>query len=88
MEVLEAHFQKVFNSKREVKFETLNSILQRDVIHNQDRAISFEESGKALHGLANNKAGGENGVSPNTIKALNEGNQLHIFRFIEDLWEG
>ena len=87
MEVLETHFQKVFNNKREVKFETLNSVLQRDIMHDQDRDVSFDEFEKALDGLANNKAAGENGVSPNAIKALNDENRRYIFHFIVEFWE-
>ena len=74
MEVLEDHFQKVFNNKREVKFETLNSVLQGDIMYDQDRDISFKDFGKALDELANNKAVRENGVSLNAIKALNKEN--------------
>ena len=49
--------------------------------------ITFEEFGEALDGLINNKAAGENGVSPNAIKALNEENRRYVFHLIEEFWE-
>ena len=87
MEVPEAQFQKVFDNKREVKFKALNSVLHREIMHNQDRDISFENFGKALDRVADSKAAGEEDISPNAIKALNEENCRYIFHFIEDFWE-
>ena len=57
-------------------------------MYDQDRDISFEEFGKSLDGLANDKAVGENGVSLNAIKDLNDENRLQIIHYIEEFLEG
>ena len=54
----------------------------------EDRDISYAEFETALIGLANDKAPGENGVSPNLLKALDDENRKVIYGFIVDFWEG
>ena len=74
MEVLEPHFMKVFNMKREVKFEAINRIPQRDTMHKNEEDISFTRFEEALEGLTNNKAARDNKVPPNAVKALENEN--------------
>ncbi|KAL7533253.1 hypothetical protein ACHAWF_004429, partial [Thalassiosira exigua] len=62
--------------------------MQREVIHEEDRDISYVEFEKALVGLANDKAPGENGVSPNLLKALDDDNRKIIYDLVVDFWEG
>ncbi|KAL7552600.1 hypothetical protein ACHAWF_015837 [Thalassiosira exigua] len=88
MEILEKHFAKVFNNHRPVNFDILNEVLQRETLWNEDRNITYPEFEEALNSLANDKAPGENGISPNLLKALDAENRLALYQLIVDFWEG
>ena len=79
MEILGAHFQKVFNNKRTVRFEILDNVLQRDIMRKRDGDICYKEFEGALDGIENGKAQCENGVPPDAIKALNKTNRRRMF---------
>jgi hypothetical protein len=54
----------------------------------QDHDISYAEFEVALESLANNKSPGENEVSPNLIKALDDDNRCILYNCIVEFWEG
>ncbi|KAL7547269.1 hypothetical protein ACHAWF_010590 [Thalassiosira exigua] len=88
MKILDAHFNRVFNNHKSVRFEILDTLDDCDTMFGEDRDISYAEFEQALNGLANDKAPGENGVSPNLLKALDDENRKVIYGFIVDFWEG
>ncbi|KAL7526633.1 hypothetical protein ACHAWF_001855 [Thalassiosira exigua] len=58
-------------------------------MHEVDRDVSYTEFEKALVGLANDKAPGENGVSRNLLlKALDDDNRAYIYNLVVGFWEG
>ena len=75
MEEWKGHFKKVLNIKREIDPNALDEIESKETMHELDSDITQEELLEALSGMKNGKAGGENGVTPDLIKALKSINQ-------------
>ncbi|KAL7525760.1 hypothetical protein ACHAXR_003162, partial [Thalassiosira sp. AJA248-18] len=88
MEVMQPHFQKVFNNHRPVDLSALNLIEQRTTMWSLNDPISWTEFDQAVNKLKNGKAPGLNGVPPEAFKAMNQECRMHIFGYIQDFWEG
>ena len=58
-DILDPHFQKIFNNKREDDWKVLKDISQRDTEQELDKYIEYSEFEEALDGLTNHKAPGE-----------------------------
>jgi hypothetical protein len=86
--VLEAHFTKVFNNCKNVNFDILDKLKKHPTLFKHDYDISYTEFEVALESLANNKSPGENEVSHNLIKALDDNNRRILYNFIVEFWEG
>ena len=84
--VLGPHFARVFQAKRPVDFTVLRGILQRLLIPELDRPISWAEIKKAVRKLANGKSPGLNDVPPDAFKALDDANLLTLLDFFNSYW--
>ena len=88
MEEWKGHFKKVLNIKREIDPNALDEIESKETMHELDSDITQEELLEALSGMKNGKAGGENGVTPDLIKALKSINQQQLFDWCKKFWDG
>ena len=81
-EVLHKHFHKVFNRKVLVDWKFIKTIPKFTTMMEISVLMSFPELGLALFKLSWHKAPGQNGVSPNALKVLNDGNKRKLHKFI------
>ena len=85
-EVLKPHLFKVYNNRKEVNSEVLNNIPGNEPNHEVGEVPTFAEFELDPEGLTNDKAPGENVVSPNLIKALDTDIQMIIYNKIVEFW--
>ncbi|KAL7527281.1 hypothetical protein ACHAXR_003829, partial [Thalassiosira sp. AJA248-18] len=64
MEVMQPHFQRVFNNHRPADLSALELIKQRSTMWSLNNPISWTEFDQAVNKLKNGKAPGLNGVPP------------------------
>ena len=72
LEILSTHFEKVFNSDVNIDWSILLEIKQKPILHFIDTELQFNEFSFAINKLTLHRAAGENGISPNAIKALDK----------------
>jgi hypothetical protein len=72
MEVASAHFHTVYNNQKDITPNVLDKLSNRNIVENIDAIPTFAEFNKNLDNLANDKAPGENGITPYLIKALDQ----------------
>jgi hypothetical protein len=87
MEVAAAHFHKVYNNQKD-KPNVLDKLSNRDIVENVDTIPTFTEFNKDLDNLANDKALGKNGVTPNLLKALDQDIHMFLYNKLVEFWEG
>ena len=80
VEILSKHFHRVFNSNVKIDWSVLDELIQRKTYSSMNLPLSKSEFNKAIIKLILHKAPGANGISPNTIKALNDENKSHLFK--------
>ena len=64
------HTEKLFNSDVNIDGCILSKIKQKPVFKIIDTTLQFNEFSVAINKLTLHRSAGENGISPNTIKAL------------------
>ena len=72
----------MFNAKRPVNFERLNELETFDEITSADDTPSYAEFEEAMKKLSTDKAGGENGVIPEMVKALMGENRMKLYDYL------
>ena len=87
-EVLGPHFKKVFNNHRQIEWNVIDEIKQRQTMHELKEPISWAELKTEIVILANEKAPGLNKVPPNAFKSLSNANFAHLLTFFNQYWEG
>ena len=70
LKMLSTHFAKLFNSDVNIDGCILSKIKQKVVFKIIDTTLQFNEFSFAINKLTLYRAAGENGISPNAIKAL------------------
>ena len=88
MELWTDHFTRVLNTKRDFDQDVLNDIESKETMDECDLDITEEEFKETLSGMKNDKAGGENGVIPDAIKALKGENPRQLYQFCTQFWKG
>ena len=74
--------QKIISLWTNPKFGLTNPETFRKALKKQGIDISIKELNIAIDTLQWYKAPGRNGISPNTIKALNDENRLQLLKFM------
>jgi len=82
------HFDGVYNNQRGIEWSALDELEMKEILSEYDEDFSEAHFERALKGVANGKAGGENGVLPDLIKALKGSNRKKVFTYIKQFWEG
>ena len=78
------HFTYVFNRDVEVYWDHVSEFEMKRIIWKIVDPLSFEEFYLAINKLVWHKSLGMNGVSPNTVKALDSKNKYILFTFIRE----
>jgi len=76
------------NQQRSVDWDLLDDLERKMTLHEYDGDFSEAHFERALKGVANGKAGGENGVLPDIIKSLKGANRKKVFSYIKQFWDG
>ena len=79
--IIGLHFHRVFKNHRLIDWPVLDKIKQREVMEKLYQPISWDEIKKSTTKLANDKAPGLNGVTPDSFKALDGENLSWILLF-------
>ena len=87
VDILAHHFYKVYNSNVEIEWSVLDDLNQKPARSDMNLPLSLFEFENAIRKLILHKAPGDNGVSPNAIKALNKENRLFLFQICYDYFE-
>ena len=87
VEILAKHFHKVYNSNVEIEWSVLDDLKQKPIRADMNLPLSLYEFEQAIRKLILHKAPGSNGVSSNSIKALNEENRIFLFKIYYDYFE-
>ena len=74
LEMLSTHFEKVFNSDINIDWSMLSEIKQKPILNFIDTKLQYNEFSFVINKLTLHRAAGENGISPNAIKALDKEN--------------
>ena len=81
-DMLHSHFSNVLNCNVSVDWNFIKSIKRFEVMHDISGLMSFSKLNLSLFELTWHKAPGQNGVSPNTLKALNGSNRNRLLKYI------
>ena len=65
----------------------MNKLVQKEMCHDIDGPLDFQKCNVAIINLTFHKTPGLNGVSPNTIKALDNDKTLILFRLCADYFD-
>ena len=87
VEILAKHFHKVYNSNVEIEWSVLDDLKQKPIRADMNLPLSLYEFEQAIRKMILHKAPGSNGVSSNSIKALNEENRIFLFKIYYDYFE-
>ena len=87
VEILATHFHKVYNSNIEIEWSVLDDLKQKSIRTDMNLPLSLYDFEQAIRKLILHKAPSSNGVSSNTIKALNEENRMSLFKICYDYFE-
>ena len=87
VEILATHFHKVYNSNIEIEWSVLDDLKQKPIRADMNLPLSLYEFEQAIRKLILHKSPGSNGVSSNSIKALNEENRIFLFKIYYDYFE-
>eukprot|EP00978_Attheya_sp_CCMP212_P004049 scaffold8727_cov47-Attheya_sp.AAC.2 len=71
-DVIGEHFTKVFNNHRPIDTSVLDKLKQRPIIEALGDPPTEVEFGKALRNIADGKSPGESGITPESLKGLDE----------------
>ena len=83
------HFNNIYNNQqRSVDWDLLDDLERKQTLYEYDGDFSEVHFEQALKGVANGKAGGENGVLPDLIKSLKGDNRKKVFSYIKQFWDG
>ena len=88
LDLLSLYFQSVFNSKVNIDWEVLNDLSQKPINNNINSSLSWKEFIFAINKLTLYKAPGLNGISSNTIKALNDENMSVLLKIYSEYFNG
>eukprot|EP00985_Skeletonema_marinoi_P020300 scaffold12018_cov288-Skeletonema_marinoi.AAC.1 len=78
-DVLRPHLTRVYQNEKEVSYERLQDVDIKPTLHHLGQPINFNEFEECLNELQNCKAGGDNGVVPEMIKALDRENRRVLY---------
>ena len=88
-EIIIPHFQKIYNNQKPVDFEFINEHLKQFPVElDLDGNLDFDEFNEVLGQIANGKAGGENKVPPEALKALNDKHRERLHKFANNFFDG
>jgi len=88
LEVLQSHFNRVFNNRQSIDWSALDEVTQRKTRHDIGGPLTPAEFDAALRSLDNHKAPGLNGLTIEAIKALDTSNRSVLFNIVDRFFEG
>ena len=85
-EILNTHFNSLFNSQVQVNFAVLNNLPQCETRHELGEKLTSTEVKKAINSMPYDKSPGQSGLSTDIIKNLPPRAFNHFVKLIQDFW--
>mmetsp|Transcript_1493 Transcript_1493/g.2313 ORF Transcript_1493/g.2313 Transcript_1493/m.2313 type:complete len:881 (+) Transcript_1493:452-3094(+) len=86
-QILNSHFQSLFNSEVQVDMTVLDNLPQYNIVHNLGDVPTHHEIKKAIANMKYDKAPGQSGLTTDMVKSLPTEALNFLTQRIQDFWE-